>query len=63
MFSFNSTIKDPVLVAGVLVRVSSNLADSCVAGEFVPPFLLPSQNTMTWRRAGVLGHCLMYIIH
>ena len=40
---------------------SSNLADSSVTGEFVPPLLLPKQNTGKWRRAGVLGDFLMFI--
>ena len=39
----------------------SNLTDSCIAGEFVAPLLLLSQNNRKWRRVGVLGDCLVYI--
>ena len=43
------------------LEAGSNLTDSCVAGEFVPTLLLPTQNTRNWRRAGVLRDYLMYI--
>ena len=39
----------------------SNLADSCVPGEFIPSLLLLSQNTRKYQSVGVLVDCLMYI--
>ena len=41
---------------------SSNLTDNCVAGEFVPPLLLPRQNKKKEvAKGGRFGGCLIYI--